>query len=317
VEEAADDVEDLRAALGIPEVDLLALSFGTRIGLEVIRRHPKSVHRAVFQGTVTPDGLVRFPVELDAFFRRTASDAQPQARAKGLVDDLESALRSAIKRLEHKPLSVPIETKKGNRLTVTIGPSMFRALVATRTADPNLPALLTSVARGETSVVALILQSIYRDLEGGAGSMMAHSMPCTATDGSHRLKFAGAQAPPSLVGEPFDNAVVSDAFCRQIHSYRRTRSTPIPSGDMPVLFIGGDLDDRTPVALAEAALRGFAHGRLVVAANGGHELLVDGQVQELVARFFAGVEDPQTRISLPPRTFSTVTEAAQPPRRPR
>ena len=63
-----DHVEDLRVALGVPRMDPLALSFGTRIGLEIIRRHPDDVRKAVLQGTVTPDGLIRLPLEMDAFF---------------------------------------------------------------------------------------------------------------------------------------------------------------------------------------------------------------------------------------------------------
>jgi pimeloyl-ACP methyl ester carboxylesterase len=149
VEDAADDIEDLRAALGVPQVDLLALSFGTRIALEVIRRHPDRVRRAVLQGTVTPDGLVRLPLEMDSFFRRTAADAEGQAAAEGLDKDLEAAYRNCIRNLKRTPLAVPIKTAAGTDLTVNMGAATFAALVATRPSDSLLPALLTSVSRGD------------------------------------------------------------------------------------------------------------------------------------------------------------------------
>ena len=317
VEEVADDVDDIRAALGVPQVDLLALSFGTRIALEMVRRHPHSIRRMVLQGTVTPDGLVRLPFEMDKFFRQTAEESKSQASAKGLDPDVVSAFTKVRSELQRKPLTIPIKTRRGSEITVKIGPDLFAALAATRTIDPRLPALLTSLARGDKSVLAPILQSIYEDLEKGAGSLMAHSIACTATDSDARLRIAKSEVPRSLLGEPFDNSTVAEGFCRQIHVDRFSRSTPSPAGEMPVLFIGGDLDDRTPVQLAESARKGFGQSRLILVRNGGHELLPEEGVQKIVQDFFAGKNGVEPNISLSAREFATITEAAHPPSHPR
>jgi pimeloyl-ACP methyl ester carboxylesterase len=317
VEEIADDVEDLRAALDIPQINLLALSFGTRIGLEMIRRHPEAVHKAVLQGTVTPDGLVRLPVEMDAFFRRTAADAKAQAAEKGLDEDLEATYRNVIQTLDREPLLVPITTNEGKRITAAIGSKMFAALVATRATDTRLPALLTSVNQKDTSVIAPMLQSVYQDLQSGAGNMMGHTAPCSGTVPTKRLKLAREQLSGSLLAEPFDNLTVTDGFCHDIGFRREGRDDRTPSGEMPVLFITGDLDDRTPVPLAESAVKNFRQGRSVVIRNGGHELLVEKPVRELVTSFFESDVSADSEIALPSRTFMSVAEAAQPPRRPR
>ena len=147
--------------------------------------------------------------------------------------------------------------------------------------------------------------------------MMAHSVACTATDSKLRLRTAKTEAAKSLLGEPFDNATVADDFCRKIHINRFSKSTPAPAGDMPVLFINGDLDDRTPAQLAESARKGFAHSRLILVRNGGHELLPEEAIQRLVADFFVGKNEGEANVSLPPREFATITEAAHPPRHPR
>jgi pimeloyl-ACP methyl ester carboxylesterase len=317
VEEVADDVEDIRAALGVPKVDLLALSFGTRIALEVVRRHPQGVRRMLLQGTVTPDGLVRLPFEMDKFFRQTAEESKSQASAKGLDPDLVAAFSKARSELQRRPLAISIHAVSGSEITVTIGADTFAALVATRTTDPRLPALLTSLARGDKSVLAPILQSIYQDLEKGAGSLMAHSIACTATDSKLRLRIAKSEAPKSLLGEPFDNSTVSEGFCRQIHAGRFSKGTPAPTGEIPVLFITGDLDDRTPAQLVENARKGFTQSRVLLVRNGGHELLPELGVQKLVQDFFAGKDGGELNISLPPREFSTITEAAHPPSHPK
>ena len=53
--EAADDVEDLRVALGYPQINLYALSYGTRLGLTMARRHPASVRSMVLDSALPPE----------------------------------------------------------------------------------------------------------------------------------------------------------------------------------------------------------------------------------------------------------------------
>jgi beta-lactamase class A/pimeloyl-ACP methyl ester carboxylesterase len=49
-EESADDVEALRRALGAEKISLWGISYGTHLGLAVIRRHGEHTHRAVLTG---------------------------------------------------------------------------------------------------------------------------------------------------------------------------------------------------------------------------------------------------------------------------
>lgn len=50
--EAADDIEDLRVALGYSRLNLYALSYGTRLALMVARRHPASVRAMVLDSAL-------------------------------------------------------------------------------------------------------------------------------------------------------------------------------------------------------------------------------------------------------------------------
>jgi pimeloyl-ACP methyl ester carboxylesterase len=52
--ETVDDIEDLRVALGYPQVNLYALSYGTRLALTVARRHPASVRAMVLDSVLAP-----------------------------------------------------------------------------------------------------------------------------------------------------------------------------------------------------------------------------------------------------------------------
>src|SRR4029077_7039504 len=63
--EIADDVDALRRALGARKVSLVATSYGTRLALEVLRRHGGAVDRAVLLGVVAPDQELKLPAEAD------------------------------------------------------------------------------------------------------------------------------------------------------------------------------------------------------------------------------------------------------------
>src|SRR4030095_14978240 len=53
--ESADDLEDLRKALGAQQISLWSISYGTHLALATIRRHPQSISRAILAGTEGPD----------------------------------------------------------------------------------------------------------------------------------------------------------------------------------------------------------------------------------------------------------------------
>jgi hypothetical protein len=50
-------------------------------------------------------------------------------------------------------------------------------------------------------------------------------------------------------------------------------------------MISGSLDDRTPPDRAEAARKSFAASEHVIVRNGGHELLPEPKVQDVVVAF--------------------------------
>ena len=54
-DESADDIEDLRVALGYRQLNLYALSYGTRLALTVARRHPASVRTMVLDSALPPE----------------------------------------------------------------------------------------------------------------------------------------------------------------------------------------------------------------------------------------------------------------------
>ncbi len=59
--ESADDLEDLRRALGAKQISLWSISYGTHLALTTIRRHPQSIHDPLFlSAPKIKDGMLEF-----------------------------------------------------------------------------------------------------------------------------------------------------------------------------------------------------------------------------------------------------------------
>src|SRR5690242_17484458 len=78
--ESADDLEDLRKALGAPKISLWAISYGTHLSFATIRRHPQSISRAILAGTEGPDHTYKLPSNIQKHLEDLAAviKADPQ-----------------------------------------------------------------------------------------------------------------------------------------------------------------------------------------------------------------------------------------------
>ena len=168
IEQVAHDVESLRAALNVERVDLLAFSYGTRIALEVLRRHPRAVRRAVLQGVLA--STIRSPDADDRTFRAIAALVREQAHAKKLDADLEQSLRAVQSQLSQAPAEVTVHSVSGQEVRLRVGRDSFDALVATRLGDRRLPAMLTAANRGDWAPSTCSLMAMARSKSARAGS---------------------------------------------------------------------------------------------------------------------------------------------------
>jgi pimeloyl-ACP methyl ester carboxylesterase len=313
IEQIADDVESLRAALNVERVDLLAFSYGTRIASEVLRRHPQIVRKAVLQGVLA--STIRMPDADDRTFRAIAALVREQAAAKKLDANLEQSLRTFQSRLSQAPAKVTVHSVSGQEVRLSVGREAFDALVATRLGDRRLPAMLTSANRGDTTILAQWIEGLLQDLEKGSAPLMRAAVVCSAAEDRRTAEAARRQGARSLLGEPFDNLQQSEPYCRALGLPGRPARAPRLRVTTPVLMISGSLDDRTPPFRAEAARKSFAVSEHVIVRNGGHELLPEPKVQDVVVAFLRDRPVTGSPIELDTPEFPDVDAANRPPQR--
>ena len=292
-EQSADDLEDLRRALGARRIDLWGISYGAHLAFATMRRHPESIGRVAL---ASADGLsqrVKLPANVDPVFERI-----DRVVGGGLVE----RMRRVYARFDSDPQ--PFTFAGENATTVTFRSDSFAlrmmAGVVPKNPDgiPRLAGAFAALEAGQTGPIApLIWDYFYRNPLTMTGMPELIVLASGVSDA--RLAEARRQAQTSLMGLALNfplpqlrSAVpgldLGDAYRRDIRS------------SLPVLLFSGDLDVRTPLEEQAVATAGLSNLHRIVVRNGGHDLFeAHPDVPQLLVDFFSGRPVTVTELVLP------------------
>ena len=274
--ESADDVEDVRRALGYERITLWGRSYGSHLALETLRRHPESIERVILANPEGPNDTLKLPSRVDAVLARY------DARSPGLI----ATMRKVLDRLEREPQAVPVQ---GSR--VVIGKFDVQLLTAQALGDPRtaatLPAAYREMEAGDFRRVAqlALVQRSRMGVQSAMKQMMDLSSGATAARRDRIAREAASSPlgnainfPLMSLGSAWGNPDLGDDIRRPVRSR------------VPVLVLAGDLDPRTPVENGREIVEHLENGRLEVLSGSGHhfDLFGSAEVRKVIARFLRG-----------------------------
>jgi len=291
-ESASLDLDDVRAALGYTQVDLWALSYGTRLAQVYMKRFPARVHATVLVGFAPLD--YRAPLYhamnaqrvLDLLFYDCARDEACSTKYPELRADWQKVLH----RFDSAAVTA---TAQGAEVTIARGPfgEVVRNMMTTTAGQRALPALIHEAAGGDiTGFVSTRAGAAVPLAEGLYLSIVcSEAIPRIPADaarfsagtflGSYRVeseRAACAGWPRYRVGDDF--------------------YAP-PRGSLPILVISGTMDHVTAPEWAHDFCASSAGCRLVDVPELGHGPFdlgrwVEGDCVDRVAATF--LADPRT-----------------------
>jgi pimeloyl-ACP methyl ester carboxylesterase len=280
------------------------------------RRHPQRVDRIVLQGPTDADlEYHAFPAH-DSLLARLARFAAADSTAASFSMNLVPRMRSLFDRAAAKPFLVKIRRSSGDSVIIPVGREGLRGLVEGHLVDSRIPAFVATTEQGDLTILTRWVEGTYNDFSGGAGTLMARAITCSARPSAGRRAVVDASASRSIFGPAFDNFASDPRFCDALG-----KTAPAQQGraasrlTAPVLFITGELDDRTPVGNDLALAAEFTNSVRIVVSNAGHELLPDPEVRAVVVDFFAGRDVRGRALRDDPPRFLSIEEAKKPPRR--
>ncbi|CAM5275700.1 alpha/beta hydrolase [Streptomyces spiroverticillatus] len=335
----ADDIDAVRARLGVRQLSLYGLSYGTYLMPVYASRHPEHVRSIVQSGA--------YPLNFDPLAR-----PQAQAVSKSLHRVCDRSLRKACDgkqavndlktvaaRLRARPMTVPVTTEHGTysvRFTEgKLANLLYEAAsreVGSAPGEPSLlgqlPAALNKFTRGDTTPLRTLIQE-----DGASGSLEDQAPYIGVVCNDYRQAWS-AKAPVAERWRQYRAALAGagrgehGAFSAQGFNegptdggdvcigWPRENTAPHPQPthpklpDVPVLVLSGDLDANTPDANGIKAAKQFRDSRFLSVRNTGHvpEWEQTGCVTGVSTRFLrtGGTGDTSCTRGLEPITVAPV-----------
>ena len=291
--DAVQDLETIRVRLGVERIDLVGISYGTRLAQEYLRRNPARVRTIVLDGVVPPELVLgaeharNLEQSIDAQLGRCAED-EACSRQYG-------APRQTLARLLE-------ELRREPRMVRYLDP---------RTAGPREDLLTADLVTGVVrlyayapQLAAMLPMTIARAAAGDAELLMAQARMIDDLVGEQismglQLSVSCAEDAPLLTASPDDaDTLLGTGFVTTIKAacevWPRGRMpedfhAPIAS-ERPALLLSGELDPVTPPRYGEQVLRSLPNGRHLVARGQGHNVMVAGCMPRLIAEFIESAD---------------------------
>ncbi len=305
--ENADDIESLRKALGVEKINLWGTSYGTHLALSFIRRHEKSVHRAILAGVEGPDHTLKLPStaerQLATLDRLTKEDAE----LRRFVPDFLGLVRGTLARLEGEPVMVKLPSATGPPVAVTIGKFDLQLVTVNALGRTNtarmLPAMYYALSQGDFTAVGRQVQQLRGE---SVGSAMSFMMDCASGASPERLAHIHREAAECLLGDAANFPFPAINAAWEAPDLGTAFRAPVES-TVPVLLVSGSLDSRTPPANAEEVRRGLPNSvhLMVEGAGHGEDLFsASAELRRRMVDFLRGQSVPEVPIAGEPFKFA-------------
>src|SRR5436190_2321974 len=308
----ADDMDAVRAALGVDKIGLYGVSYGTKLALAYAMGYPTHVERVALDSVVPAEDPDPFDLNVLQEMPGTLARFCANGVCKGATPNYAAEVVLLANRIEAKPLRGKIIGGNGRAKTVVMNGEEFLAMMIDADLTPGLaaeaPAAVHAALHGNPRPLLRIYdfdlmtnELSAQDLSFGlnaATNCADGRFPWgpTTPPASRRaaIDSAVANLPAGALG-PFGNwaAKIGTAyFCEQWPSPAgNTPLGPGPLPDVPMIAIDGGFDLRTPVANAEKVVAQFPHGKLLVVPGVGHSVTtadVSGCSQNYVRQWILG-----------------------------
>ncbi|MFH9068922.1 alpha/beta fold hydrolase [Streptomyces alboflavus] len=311
----ADDIDAVRARLGVQKLTLYGLSYGTYLMPVYASRHREHVRSIVLSGAYPLgfDPLVRPSAQAVSLALQRICDRSVPAACDGkkAVRDL----RTTAARLRERPMDVPFKASGAQRkLRFTEGQLanlLFEAASSGAGAVPGEASLLGSMPHALDRFVhddPAPLRRLIKDEASAVGKedqapyvavvcndyRRAWSTKASQAERWRQYRAALAATRPGEYGAfsakgftegPTDGGDVCVGWPRKNTASPQPTHPEMP--DVPVLVISGDLDANTPDANGRIAARQFTNSEFHSVRNVGHvpDLEQSGCVTGVTARF--------------------------------
>ena len=285
----ADDLEDLRKLLGIEKWNVHGLSYGTRVALTLLRRHPAGVRSVVLDSVLPPEvnfdevsaaNLLR---ALGVVFDHCAVDRQCSAE----YPNVRERFRELVARADRNPLPLGVDANVRGAQVVD---AIYSALHSPQ-AIPNIPRIVTDAGNGRTEALKQLVEGNLGPSRSSWGLRL--SVWCSEEMPFESPQRIASQVSPSLGLGGIDEGTATPELCGawNVKAAPAVENEPVKS-DVPALIFAGEFDPDTPPSWGRRLMDSMPNARYVELRGRSHGAGFHRCGTEIVAAFLRAPAAP-------------------------
>lgn len=289
--DAVRDLEAVRVALGAPRINLVGVSYGTRVAQQYAMRHPQATRSIVLDSPV-PNTLVLgniFARNLDNALALQFARCTQEPACRDKVGDPRGELDALLATLRADPPNVRFrDATSGAYREERLRPMQVAALVRMYAYQPTaaalLPVLIHEANQGRYEGLMALSQLLLGELEDAMAMGMQFSVACSE-DGDRIA--ASEQDEGTVLGHTLTEYMAAQCGVWPKAAPPADFHRPL-STDVPALVLAGEFDPVTPPRYGREIVESLPNGRLFVLRGQGHSVLGAGCMPRLFAQFLEG-----------------------------
>jgi pimeloyl-ACP methyl ester carboxylesterase len=289
---AVRDLEDVRAALGYPLIDLYGGSYGTRVAELYMRRYPARTHAVILDGVTYPEQAIgaETPQDGERALNLIVARCKQAPECAAAYPELQQDLDALLRQFGPQKVAVTIDDpNSGLPMQIDFNHAMLSAalrfLSYSSLQASLLPALIHQAAHGTLRPLASQAVMNARLIGDQLANGMQYSVICSEDE----PLFAAANIDRAAVAKTYQGTEQMDALEEICKLWPRG---PVDAdlhaalaSDIPTLLLSGEADPVTPPADAERAARKLTRHRHLILKGEGHGQLGTGCMPRLTAEF--------------------------------
>jgi len=294
---AADDMDEVRAALGYERLNLFGGSYGTRAALTYLKRHPQHVRAALLQGISPTYHFMPsdFPQQTERALQGVLSECLADKACSEAFPNIKEEAKSVLAQLIKGPVEVEIQKPRSDdrvkvKLSRDLAAEAIRYMLYSPVPASRVPLILHLASQGNYVPLAQTAIRYRLNLVAGGSNGMYLSVTC-----AEDLPWIK----PGEGERMAENTFLGDYRLRQQREactlwpraeIERDYAQPVKS-DAPVLILTGQWDPVTPPSNAERAAKTLTNSLNIVVPSGAHGLdglegmdCIDNLIVEFIER---------------------------------
>src|SRR5215213_856674 len=294
---AADDMDEVRAALGYERLNLFGGSYGTRAALTYLNRHPKRVRTATLQGVSPTDHHLPgdFPLQTERALQGVLSECLADKACSEAFPKIKEEAQSLLAQLVKGPVDVEVQKPNSNervkvKLSRDLAAEAIRYMLYGPVAAARVPLVVHLAAQGNYVPLAQAAVRYRMNLVGTGSNGMYLSVTCAEDIPWIEPGEGERMAANTFLGDYRLRQQREACALWPRAEIERDYPKPVRS-DVPVFILTGEWDPVTPPANGERVAKTLTNSLHVVVPHGAHGLdglegmdCVDNLIVEFIER---------------------------------